>query len=137
MRLKKTETFGVYLAEINNKPAVVAMTERNRAKAEFVNASVTIGANKVRAALKLANESGAALYVAVSVSVGGKWKQSYAIPYESFKKWKVGQADFPLNEKAREAYATGDLGVVGFKPEIVEAPKAEAKPKSAKKSAVK
>jgi hypothetical protein len=134
MRLTKTENFGVYLAEINDKYVVVALTERNRAKAEAINATVTIGPKKIRAALKLSHESGAALWVAVSVSVGGKWKQSFAIPYESFKKWKVGQADFPLNEKAREAYATGDLGVVGFKPEIVEAPKAEDKPKAAKKS---
>jgi hypothetical protein len=124
MRLKKTETFGVYTTEIAGKAAVVAMTERNRGKIEAVNASVTIGANKIRAALKLANESGAALYIAVSVSVGGKWKQSYAIPYEVFKKWKVGQADFPLGKEAREAYATGDLGVIGFKPQIVEADKA-------------
>jgi hypothetical protein len=124
MKLKKTDIFGVYTATILDKPAVVAMTERNRAKVEAINASVTIGSRKIRAALKLANESGAALWIAVSVSVASKWKQSYAIPYETFKKWKVGQADFPLGKEAREEYAKKGLGVVGFKPEIVKAEKA-------------
>jgi len=118
LKLQATEKRGVYTATIAGKPAVVAMTQRDRAKVEFVNRSVTIGPAKIRPALKLASESGAGLYIAVSVSVQGKFKQAFAVPYELFKSIKQGTGDFPLNETRLEEFAKNDDVLKGWRPDI-------------------
>jgi hypothetical protein len=120
LKLQATERHGVYTATIAGKPAVVAMTQRDRAKAEFVNRSVTVSDSKIRPAQKLASQSGAAFYVAVAVSVQGKFKQAVAVPYELFKGIKQSTNDFPLNEKILEAFAKNDDVLKDWRPEISE-----------------
>jgi hypothetical protein len=54
------------------------------------------------------------------------FKQSFAPPYEAFKKVKVGEADFPLGDAARAEYAKDGIAFVGWKPQVVEMVKVAA-----------
>lgn len=120
MRLHETETRGIFTADISGAPAVVVLTTRDREKVGAVNTTICISPARIMAAQKLAHDTGE-LYVAVVVSVRREYKQSWAVTYDLFKKYKQGDSNFSLTETARKAYAGDKATVSAFKPQITAA----------------
>jgi len=123
----------VYTTKIKGKDVVMAFFERNRGKAEDKFNSITIRTKALAGARTLATTEKAECYVGVSVSVAGRFSDSWAIPSELFKKTHVAQSDFALTQSARATYEAASDTVHGFRVEIesapAPAPKAARKPK--------
>jgi hypothetical protein len=83
-----TDTRGVYIGIISGNKSVVALTERDRAKAEYKESSVTVAPTRIRAGLNLAGELHLPYYIAVSISVAGRFNNSVTLTYDLFKKIK-------------------------------------------------
>ena len=123
IKLQETEARGVYLAKIGGKQVVVALTERDRKKAEFKTASVTVSSARIRAGLNIAQEQKMPLYIAVSVSVQSRFNNSVAVLHETFKKLKSASTDFALGPKARAIFGADKATIEGARFEILPAPK--------------
>ncbi len=73
------EKRGVYTTKIKGKDVVMAFFERNRGKAEDKFNSITIRTKALAGARTLATTEKAECYVGVSVSVAGRFSDSWAI----------------------------------------------------------
>src|SRR6266404_3559608 len=134
------EKRGVYRTKIKGKDVVMAFFERNRGKAEAKFNSITIRTSALAGARTLATAEKAECYVGVSVSVAGRFADSWAITPELFRKHKIGSTeagDFNLSETARTAYEADSDTLHGFRVEIESAPAPAPAPKPAKKQASK
>jgi hypothetical protein len=123
IKLQATDARGVYIGIISGKRSVVALTVRDRAKAEYKENSVTVAPRRIRAALNLAGELKAPLFVAVSVSVAGRFNHSVCVSYETFKKIKSATSDFGLGAKARAVFEADKSTMLNARYEIQAATK--------------
>jgi hypothetical protein len=124
IKLQSTETRGIFTGIIAGKKSIVALTERNRAKAADKEAAVTIAPARIRGGLNLAGELKVPFYVCVAIRVAGRFNNSIAVTYDVFRKIKSGTSDFCIGKKAREIFAADKATVEGAKFEILPAPKA-------------
>jgi hypothetical protein len=124
IKLQSMETRGVYIGIIGGKKAVVALTERNRAKAAHKEAAVTIAPTRIRAGLNLAGELKVSFYVCAVVFVAGRFIHSVCVSYETFKIIKTATSDFGLNQKARAVFEAEKSTVLNARYEILAPPKA-------------
>jgi len=137
IKLQATGTRGVYIGIISGKKSVMVLTERDRAKAEYKENSVTVAPTRIRAGLNLASELHLPYYIAVSVSVAGRFNNSVAVTYDLFKKIKQATSDFALGPKARAIFGADKATVEGARFEILAAPKATVQKQKTSKLQVK
>jgi hypothetical protein len=125
---------GVFNAAIAGRKSVVVLVERNRAKADFKENAITIPTARLRAGLNASSEGKVPLFVAVEVSVAGRWNNSIIVTHDTFKAIKSGHSDFGLGAKARAIFEKASGTIEGAKFEIVEQAKAAAQQSTAKKA---
>jgi hypothetical protein len=135
IKLEETGTKGIYTAQIGGKLGVVIFQSRNRSKAQFKLNAVTVAASRLRKVGSVAAANGnAPVFVAVEISVAGRFNHSVCVTAETFKKIQTAHTDFPLGEKARAVFAADKKTIEGARFEILAPPKATtaAEPKVAK-----
>jgi hypothetical protein len=135
IKLEPTASKGIFLATIAGRKSVVIYQARNRSKAEYKLNAVTVAASRLRKVGKVSAENGnAPIFVAVEISVAGRFNNSVLVSAETFKKIQTAHTDFPLGEKARAVFAADKKTIEGARYEILAPPKATAaaEPKAAK-----
>ena len=108
IELLESETPHVYTANLFGKKHAVLRSELNHAgqgaKARF--GPVDISARRLEAVTEFAKKSNFPVAICVTVRVGGRLDQGYAVPFEVYEQFKRGKKDwFTLSGAARAAYA--------------------------------
>lgn len=121
--LKPVAESRAFTATIHGQRVAVSYTHRNRADIGHKLNSVTV--RTLDDAKKLGKAEGLPVYVAVDVSVDGRWAHGWAIPVDLFYKTHQATADFSFSNKARLLYESDSAVLTGCKFKV--APAAEGK----------